>query len=243
MVRTFLSICLISALVALAGSAGFLTPLHNAISGHRFKLADRQPSGDIIFVDIDAKSIDSVGQWPWPRSLYAALFDQLNAQGATDIAFDIDVSSASSEAEDAAFEQALFRSAGAVILPVFSQALTARTDEARFHYNIPIERFEQAALTGTVNVPLEADGKIRAYRLGAMVNGTPTPSLAAALAGLNGPVENEFLIDFSIRADQIASFSAIDVLDNQIAEPMVRGKKVVIGSSAQELRDFFQVPG
>ena len=79
MVRTFLSICLISALLALADSAGFLVPLHNAISGHRFKLADRQPSGDIIFVDVDAKSIDSVGQWPWPRSLYAALFDQLTS--------------------------------------------------------------------------------------------------------------------------------------------------------------------
>ena len=161
MVRTFLSICVISALVALAHGAGYLAPLHNGISGHRFKLADRQPTGDIIFVDVDTKSIDSVGQWPWPRSLYATLFDQLKAQGATDIAFDIDVSSASSEAEDAAFEQALIGASGAIILPVFSQARTARTDENRFHYNIPIERFEQATLTGTVNVPLDADGKIK----------------------------------------------------------------------------------
>lgn len=242
MVRTSLSICLISAVLALAGSAGFMTPLHNATSGQRFKLVDRQPTGDIIFVDIDTKSIDSVGQWPWPRSLYATLFDKLKMQGATDIAFDIDFSSASTEAEDAAFEKALNRASGVIILPVFSQALTAQAGESRVHYNIPIDRFEQATLIGTVNVPVEADGRIRAYRLGAVVNGMPTPSLAVALAGLNGPVGGEFLIDFSIRADQIARFSAIDILDDQIAGHLVSGRKVVIGSSAQELRDFFWVP-
>ena len=245
-IRTTLPIVLISALILLVHSAGYLKPIENGLHAYRFSLIDRSPTGEIIVIDLDARSIDAIGRWPWPRRLYGDLFDRLIAGGATDIAFDIDVSAASLLDDDMAFEQALVRAGGRVILPVFSQKLTPRRDETRIADNIPIERFEKLAPIASVNVPIDADGRIRSYRLGAMVKGQPIPSFGSALAGLaglNGSVDGEFLLDYSIDGRQILQYSAIDVLKGWVDGRNFRGKKVVVGSSAEELGDFFWVPG
>ncbi len=43
----------------------------------------------VVIVDIDEASLNSLGQWPWPRSLLATLVDQITAAGAAAIGFDI----------------------------------------------------------------------------------------------------------------------------------------------------------
>lgn len=39
-------------------------------------------------VDIDDKTLDELGQWPWPRTLLASMVDKLNEMGAAAIGFD-----------------------------------------------------------------------------------------------------------------------------------------------------------
>ncbi len=54
------------------------------------RLAPRQQAGpEVLIVDIDDRSLAELGQWPWPRSLVAALVDRLAAAGARVIAFDV----------------------------------------------------------------------------------------------------------------------------------------------------------
>ena len=43
----------------------------------------------VVIVDIDEASLNSLGQWPWPRSLVAKLVDQITAAGAAVIGFDV----------------------------------------------------------------------------------------------------------------------------------------------------------
>lgn len=43
----------------------------------------------VRIVDIDERSLALVGQWPWPRTTMADLLDQLRANGAASVAFDI----------------------------------------------------------------------------------------------------------------------------------------------------------
>ena len=43
----------------------------------------------VVIVDIDEKSLELVGQWPWPRSEVARLIDRLTEMGAVDIGFDV----------------------------------------------------------------------------------------------------------------------------------------------------------
>jgi adenylate cyclase len=48
--------------------------------------ATKQP---VAIVDIDEKSLELVGQWPWPRSEVARLIDKLTAMGAVVVGFDV----------------------------------------------------------------------------------------------------------------------------------------------------------
>lgn len=52
------------------------------------KVHPRKSSGQVVIVDIDEASLEYVGQWPWPRSIMAALTKSLTEKGAKVIAFD-----------------------------------------------------------------------------------------------------------------------------------------------------------
>ena len=47
------------------------------------------PSGKVVIVDIDEKSLAGVGQWPWRRDVIGRLIDRLREYGAATVALDI----------------------------------------------------------------------------------------------------------------------------------------------------------
>lgn len=49
----------------------------------------KKPSGQVVIVDIDQYSLESVGQWPWPRTESARVIRNLRDDGARVICFDI----------------------------------------------------------------------------------------------------------------------------------------------------------
>lgn len=53
-----------------------------------------RPSNDILIVDIDERSLQQEGRWPWPRARLADLVTQLQQAGAAVIAFDMVLSEA-----------------------------------------------------------------------------------------------------------------------------------------------------
>ena len=48
-----------------------------------------KPSGEVVIVDIDQKSLEEFGQWPWPRTQLAKAVRAIDADGARAIGFDI----------------------------------------------------------------------------------------------------------------------------------------------------------
>lgn len=50
---------------------------------------EREPTDQVIIVDIDENSLRDIGQWPWPRDVIAELVLNLSAMGAKSIAFDM----------------------------------------------------------------------------------------------------------------------------------------------------------
>jgi diguanylate cyclase (GGDEF)-like protein len=241
-VASFWPFLLLALVVIPARETGALHPVKAALYELRFNLARRPPTGEIILVDIDAKSIAAIGTWPWPRSVHAALVDTLSEAGVAQIGFDVDFSARSSETEDAAFEDALRRAGGSTILATFAQKLSNERDEKRISFNRPIKRFADNAWTATVNVFPDRDGHVRRFPFGDMVAGEPTPSMPAMLANTPGQVGGDFLIDFGIQALDIDRIPAIDVLRGGVDRSRLAGRKVIVGASAVELRDFFQVP-
>ncbi|MCC6982811.1 MAG: EAL domain-containing protein [Bauldia sp.] len=240
MARSLASALLVAVLALGAWFGGILLPVDAFLGDLRFKLGQRQPTGELLLVDIDAKSLAEIGAWPWPRGIHAQVIDRLVEYGAWETALDIDFSTSSTPEQDQALESALRRASGAVILPIFQQQASADGDAVT--YSRPIERFAAVSWGATVNVRPDPDGQVRAFAFGQWIDGEPVLSLPAVMSGSVGNVGEEFLIDYGIRADQIDRVSVIDLLEGRVAPERVKGRTVIVGASAIELRDLFQVP-
>jgi|GEM_PF-1287846 len=221
---------------------GWSEPIDSRLRELRFFSDNHPPSGQVVLVDIDAKSISEIGVWPWKRGIYAQLLDRLNALGASEIAFDIDFSNASDPKEDEIFANALKRAGGATILAVFNQMQTAQQNDTSLHTNQPIVLFADNAWPATVNVFARQDGRIHEFPYGGVISGEPMQSIAAILSGFSGSTSGSFIIDFGMNASQIQRFSVVDILAGSVSPRQLEGKKIIIGASAAELRDFFAVP-
>ncbi len=239
---TLKTILPITALAVAALWSGLLEPLENRLAAWRMALAERPPTGEVVLVDIDSKSLREIGQWPWPRDIHATLIDRLMVAEVEEIAFDIDFSSRSSPAADAALESALERAGGSVILATFNQSLTNRSGGSATVSNQPIDRFARHAWPAVVNVLVEPDGIVRRFPYGDFINGEDLPSLPAMLGGYSGLSDGYFFVDFGIEADKILRLSAIDVLSENVPINQLRDKKIIVGAGAVELRDTFAVP-
>lgn len=49
----------------------------------------REPTDQVVIVDLDENSLRQIGQWPWPRDVIAELITELNNLGAKVVAFDM----------------------------------------------------------------------------------------------------------------------------------------------------------
>ena len=222
---------------------GMHNALQHAITDMRFGWFSRQASGNVVLVAIDSPSIEKIGVWPWPRRLHAELIDMLESAGASDIVFDVDFSSQSDPAFDRAFAEALQRAGGSVVLPTFKQLVADRENGTSIHVNRPLPEFGKHAWSAVVNVPLEPDGLVRRYPFGETLDGVFVPSVGALLASRYERKQQPLQIDFSISADSLPTVSYVDVLrgDPGVLK-MFKNKKVIIGATALELGDRFNVP-
>jgi diguanylate cyclase (GGDEF)-like protein len=241
MLRRTVAAALVMLVPMMAEWSGSLHPLENQLSAVRMAMQRSTPTGKVVVVDIDSKSISAIGKWPWPRRLYAELIDKLGALGAAEIAIDVDFSATSSPDDDAILEAALKRAGGSVILPAFVQAMTAGAN-TKLTYNRPIDRLAASSWMASVNVRQDPDGLVRRFGYGLIVDGQVVPSVPAMLAGGLGVAGQEFLIDYSIDVNAIDRISLIDILRGTVDPSRIAGKKVIVGGQAVELRDFFNVP-
>jgi CHASE2 domain-containing sensor protein len=96
--RRSLLLAALGTAAALAHSHGALDFLERHLQDVRSRVATRPASGKVVVVEIDSDSLNWLETWPWPRRYYAEVLDRLIAAGATTIALDVDLSSASSAA-------------------------------------------------------------------------------------------------------------------------------------------------
>ncbi len=214
--------------------------LNDAIRDARFALAQRPPTGNVVLVDIDEKSIAAIGIWPWPRTVHASIVDRLTAGGASQIAFDVDFSSRTSEAADASFEASLANAQGIVVLAAERQRLSAAAPGLSLV--VPLPRFSSQAWLALADVFVDTDGLIRSVPASALAGGETIPSLSSVLAGPGQQGQTSFRIDYGINAASIDHVSVADLLAGQIASARIADKKIIVGASSVALRDYFTVP-
>lgn len=213
--------------------------LEHGMRSVRDSVRHQPASGELHIVEIDAKSLQMIDRWPWPRSEHARLVDALTAAGARTIAFDVDFSSKSTAAQDDQLKRALARARGGVILPTFRQV--GNTQDGDIVESLPIPSLRQHSFLGAVSILPDRDGYVRSAPLGIVTRDTPRPSLSAMLAGHAGSAFEDFPIDFSIDPASIPRHSFVDVSRGGGADALA-GKDVLIGATSVELGDRYAVP-
>lgn len=239
-IRSAAGVLLVTACAALAYGLGVLHPIDDALSQWRFRLLERPPSATLTVVEIDADSLRAAGAWPWSRERFARVIDNLNGAGAQVVGLDVDFSAPSTAAADEALATAVRRWPGQVILPTFDQQVGHGADRRQISTR-PIENLAKDAVLASVNVPVDSDGRVRRYRLGFETASGLRPSMAATLLGRQ-PKAGDFLVDYGVDAAAIDRISFQDAYSGRFDPALVRGRNILIGSTAVELGDQFATP-
>lgn len=251
----------VGALVLLMVS-GLTVRLDNAFYDLHARYWRYTPTNDVVIVAIDSKSLDEIGHFPWPRSVYAQLLDRLTADGVRGVAMDITMATPSNDPKNDELVAAAIQRNGNVVLPVFAEAVTlgGPLQEA-----LPVTPIAQsAAALGQVDVAKGDDELVRGAYLKAGLGSPYWPSLALALLqrghsplsvlpGMRDPLRddaspylwmrnNYVLLRYAGPAGTFGRLSSVDVLNNRVPVSLLKDRWVMIGATAEGLGDILQTP-
>ncbi|NQV81399.1 MAG: CHASE2 domain-containing protein [Alphaproteobacteria bacterium] len=207
----------------------------------RFSTVQRGVSDELALIAIDPESIKQVGVWPWPRAFHAQMVQVLDEMGTGPVAYDVDFSAQTTEKQDSALEAALAGLATPPILPTFRQFADPTTTEMAVA-SLPLPRFSRHASLASINVRPDSDGVVRRVEPVQDFGDLIFPFLGVRLATNSVLSQKPFYIDYGIRVADLAVYSFVDVLLGKVDPEELRGRSILIGSSAVELGDQIAVP-
>lgn len=234
----------VSALLATVVFALLLWPglLERAETGLRDRIValfvEEQPS-NLLLLEIDSASIEAIGQWPWPRSVYASAIDALSKADIRSLMVDVDFSAVSSLGGDAELEVAIRSVAGKVptFLPVFVQRRSQMDSDMMIRR--PLPGLANSVELVSVNMYPASDGLVRSLSVGFRWQ---DKFYRGAWNALAEQADTGTWIDYTISPESFRYVSFIDLLEGRVPERILRGRDVIIGSTAIELGDNLATP-
>lgn len=228
------------AFISLAYLSGALRFIDDHLADIRFRLVRSQPSGEVVVVAIDPRSLRAFHTWPWPRRFHAQAIEAINGAGAARIAVDIDFSAPSEPADDQALTEAIAHAGGKVILPAFEQPEGSAPH--KLLASNPLPSLARDAQIASVNVTPDRFGIVRQMARYTTWASAILPTFPQAASAVDQALTSSFFVDFGIRSDQIKMVPFIDVLSGAVDPTVFSGKVVFIGATALELGDKVSVP-
>lgn len=219
------------------GLVSFGEPVEHILRVARNRLHMHEASGDIVLVAIDERSIRKIGRWPWPRSQHANLTNRLAEAGAKRIFFDIQFNGRSNPTDDAQFTKALSK-AGNVTVPVSAKSNVGYADK---EFLTPTIASKYADL-GLIGVEYDYQNTVWSLDYARKIAGRDIGTYAAKLANVSGPAGKVFIPDYSTDPKSIPLISAADLLAGRTKPEAIKGKDVVIGTTAEGI-DQYYIPG
>ena len=204
---------------------------------------DQEPPPGVVLVAFDDVTFDQLNvQWPLPRRYHAKVIDELKAAGARTIAYDVQFTEPSGEQteEDIKNDNALIRAvqkAGNVVLSTTEVGAGGTTRVLGGG-----EALKAAGATpASTSYLTDADGRIRQVLFDQ--DGLESFPLAAVRIAQGGkPVErpegDSAHIEFPGGLGTVRKIPFSSVYDGSFPKSAVRGKIVVVGSTATSLQDF-----
>ncbi|HBO2502718.1 TPA: CHASE2 domain-containing protein [Pseudomonas aeruginosa] len=251
------SLLLLPLTAVLSLSSGL--PLNNLLYDRLRNLAPLAVDPRILVVAIDDRSLESLGRWPWPRSVHAELLDRLAAAGARIVLLDVIFSEPSSNPDsDRQLARSLCR-AGNVLLPLLRESVPRYGEPPReIPPTAPLAGC--AAGIGHINVEADSDGTVRSVYLREGPLGQPRPLLAwqafADAGAMPMPMPGlddmrnlpGWQRDHAIRIPFIGadagfpSVPYVSVLRGEVPDSLLRDRLVLVGATAPGLGDRYVTP-
>ncbi len=220
---------------------------------------DYPPDPRLAIVAIDDRSLQQLGQWPWPRSVHAHLLDELHKAGVERVALDLMFTEA--DRKDARQDQALaeaIQQNGRVILPVLA---AAASDASVPEELLPIPAIaDVAAGLAHTDIEVDADGVVRGQYLKAGLADPNWLSLGAALSGVAEPLpglvapttrsrspyqwhrDNYVRLRYAGPPGTFPQMSYIDVLAGRVPAELLHGRLLIVGMTASGLAPRLLTP-
>lgn len=132
-------------------------------------LSPRPFEEDIVILAIDSQSINSIGQWPWPRRVFAEALMKLDKNPPRAVGFDVILSEPSRRGreDDLTLAEALDGIRYPLILPVEASDLEIKKNDiaraGRLLKPLSIFTESKSANLGHVNLILDNDGVVRRF--------------------------------------------------------------------------------
>ncbi len=197
-------------------------------------LRETAPREEVIIIGIDDKSLQTLGAWPWDRSIFSRLTKVLDMNGVKATVYD--VLFLEPRAGDEEFRAEIASAQSPIILAskldgenYLSSYLAYSTSTAR-------------VVSSLANVEPERDGKVRSYpqtyRMGdACVRGLAESAFFMYVLRQDSDCER---IQGMFRYPElVTTYSLVDVVEGIVPPENLKGKVAFIGATAPELEDNF----
>ena len=225
-------------LAAVLGALELLTPLDKPIWAAQALSTPRAASGDIVFIAAadDLEDPDTA----FARRDLASLIDRLNEAGARKIVVNIIFDRLGQQGADQALRDAIARSARTVLVKRFVS--TSAGDRVR----ATVPEIAGSASQAISKQWVDPFGYTWSANYSVLIGGKALQSLPAAIAGVEGPPEAEFSIDYSVLYETIPKLTAADaakVLGSDNQAGTFAGKTIIIGNGGEDSNAFASIPG
>jgi len=206
----------------------------------RFFVRGTQPSS-VVIVAVDDASLDEIGQWPWRRETFAKAVDTLQSAGAIGIDVNFSEPSRFGGADDASLHASLNASRVPVVLPIELRS-DGEVDVA------PLPALRDEVRTGFVNVLTDVDGTVRKVdtlthgRSGDTESFSRMLSESVARTSAATGIPAAMRIRYMGPEGTFLTLSFTDVMNGRIPARVFEGKYVVIGATANSLKDVLKTP-
>ncbi len=226
----------------------------------RFGRGPLSPSADIAIIAINEKSIAELGRFPWSRTTFTTLVDQVDKAGAKALLMDVFFPEPESGKVDQAFARSLKKAGNVSLAMAFDFAQDGRV--AGVSDSLPVLK-KAIYGEGHINFLPDDDGVNRRTMLLLSHQGRTIPSLglqgAMAALGVKRAVQDSFsvrvgerrvptdyyntmLINHLGNSGAFPMYSFVDVMKGRVAPEELRGKVLFLGMTALGIYDMRVTP-
>ncbi|MEK7582105.1 MAG: adenylate/guanylate cyclase domain-containing protein [Patescibacteria group bacterium] len=244
--KKFLPYGILGSLVALLVSLSFSQGIFFG-SEHFFEdllVGPKKVDNRIVILAIDNESLSRIGQWPWPREVFAKAFKALNQSAPKAVGFDVLLADPSrlGALDDEALAEALKNISYPLVLPVEAELFREGEIFAATDTTHPLPQFFQntRVMPGHVNLIIDQDGVVRNIPGFIKIEEETLSAFSFRLAqeaGVLKSPEGVTRIVYSQPTGNIKRIPFYRLLEGKEVRDLLKDKLVLIGVTSPDLHD------